>query len=85
MCDACDADVAAAGVFLDDMVALHRHTNEEHAQTHSSAQQCIRLAQDTYDSYLENQGHSQLRQLCLGFAVAVHRLSVLQQINGGAL
>lgn len=85
MCHECERDVIEAGEFLDRLIEMHTHVNEAHRQKDSSAMQCIGLAAATRDSYLEDQGIERLQELCLGFAVAVHRLSVLQQINGGAL
>lgn len=85
MCAGCEADVVQAGEYLDQLIEMHRHVNDVHRQHESSAMQCIGLACAARDSYLEDQGIEQLQQICLGFAVAVHRLAVLQQINGGAL
>lgn len=85
MCHECDNDVAATGDFLDHVIETHARDNVERYQHDSSAQHCIRLACSFRDCYLEDQGVEPLQRLCLALSVAVHRLAVLQQINGGAL
>lgn len=84
MCAGCEADVAAAGEFIDLLMEAHQE-HVDATQEDSSAQQCIRLACATRDSYLDDQGIEALQRICLALAVATHRLTVLQQINGGAL
>lgn len=85
MCTQCDDDVAQVGAYLDGLIQAHVEVNDEHYQQDSSAQHCVRLACLLRDDYLRDQGIAPLQRLCLALAIAVHRLGVLQQINGGVL
>lgn len=83
MCKDCTTDVAEAGTMLDELIQSEIEAHEHFSGTDINLS--IRLACIIRDVYLENQGHKQLQDMCLGFSIAIQRLVALQQINGSAL
>lgn len=86
MCEHCEHEAAEAGERLDQVIELYaKALKHPAAKDLSAAQHCALLAESFRDGYLLMQGHEALYDLCLGTAIAVHRLAALQEINGGAL
>jgi hypothetical protein len=81
MCNYCDTQVAVAGTNLDRVIKAEKVAQQGYSG-YDSTQHCMRLANTMCEAYVENQSAETLRNMALGFAIAINRLIALEQIYG---